>query len=177
MEAQLRHQQYILFYSGIAVLVFGMWSVTKLVIHMVIHPVDWAAEVEQTLLVRTHPHLINVMTNIFVISGFIISILVRLYLCRSAMKDAAGKKKMFIYLFVAAFLFLMNVNANIHFIKDLLEGTVDPSAYLLSEQTVTSTIIELTSNIALLLLVFSGVRVRILRKKLEKQKPEVNFGE
>ena len=62
-------------------------------------------------------------------------------------------------------------------IKDLLEGTVDPSAYLLSEQTVTSTIIELTSNIALLLLVFSGVRVRILRKKLEKQKPEVNFGE
>ena len=88
-----------------------------------------------------------------------------------------AKKKMFIYLFVAAFLFLMNVNANIHFIKDLLEGTVDPSAYLLSEQTVTSTIIELTSNIALLLLVFSGVRVRLLRKKLEKQKAEVNFGE
>ena len=93
MEAQLRHQQYILFYSGIGVLVFGMWTVTKLVIHMVIQPVDWAKEVEQTLLVRTHPHLVNMMTNIFVISAFLISILVRLYICRSAMKDAAGKKR------------------------------------------------------------------------------------
>jgi hypothetical protein len=59
----------------------------------------------------------------------------------------------------------------------LSNGTLDPSELILPEQSATIVFIEVTANIALFLLISSGVRIRILRKKLEKQKPEVNFGE
>ena len=177
MEAQVRHQQYILFYSGILVLIFDIWYALKIIISYSLHPTDWSLEVEQTLFARDFPDLVNIYGNLVVGFALLIGILFRIYLCLSAMQEAAGKKKTFIYLIFAFIVFCVNVVMGTSTAVRLLSGTLDPSAYLLSEQTVTSTIIELTSNIALLLLVFSGIRVRLLRKKLEKQKAEVNFGE
>ncbi len=177
MEAQVRHQQYILFYSGILVLIFDIWYALKIIISYSLHPTDWSLEVEQTLFARDFPDLVNIYGNLVVGFALLIGILFRIYLCLSAMQEAAGKKKTFIYLIFAFIVFCVNVVMGTSTAVRLLNGTLDPSELILPEQSATIVFIEVTANIALFLLISSGVRIRILRKKLEKQKPEVNFGE
>ena len=116
MEAQVRHQQYILFYSGIQVLIFDIWYTLKIIISNSLHPTDWSLEVEQTLFARDFPDLVNIYGNLVVGFALLIGILFRIYLCLSAMQEAAGKKKTFIYLIFAFIVFCgfiaISVNAS-----------------------------------------------------------------
>ncbi len=177
LEAKMRHQQYILFYSGLAVLAFGIWSTLKIVISLSVHPIDWSVLVDFSDIADIADDdlkILNLISNVMFVAVSSLSVFFRLYLCRSAMRDAVGRKKSIIYLIWATLLFHFDVTTTIGLLGRIIAGTNEALILTASEQTLTSTFIELTSHMALLLLVVSAVRLRWLRKKIQKQTPSPN---
>ncbi len=171
METELRHQQYIVFYSGLAVLAFGIWSAIKLFISLSIRPVQWVDYLQITDLEDEYRGIFNALTTIFVYIVLFIDSIFRLYICRSAIKESLGRKKRVTYLIIALLLFVVNILLSLDTLQEMLHGIYSSRGFFASEDTLTTVFIEITSHLSLLMLVISGIRIRILRRKIVRQKP------
>ena len=170
MEAKIRHQQYILFYSGLAVAAFGLWGALKIGITLTVHPVNWMEIFTEQIEDLEVPEIVVDLVSYGVIAFIILlDVSLRLYIGRSAIRDSAGQKKRFTYIFITVFALLFNTYSTLETIYQMVTGVYADSFEILPEQTITTTIIDSTSNVAFILIIISAIRVWIYRKKLRKK--------
>lgn len=165
----MRHQQYILFYSGIAILAFGLWAAVKLVLNLTVHPFPWNDAKGLAQYTDNDKLLIALLTYGIIALFLMLTLLNRAYICRCAMQEAVGKKSHYLYLLLTIFLFLINFLSAYSAMLKYMTGDYSSNQYLISEQGITTTFIEFTGELSLVLTVISAIRLKWLRRKLKQQ--------
>ncbi len=159
MEKELRRYQSILSASGLAVIVFGVWSAAKTLILLFsgFGPYDIRAMLEE---LDAPP---GTLTVLFIIIFIILNIEIffRLFVGLSARAEAAGKKKRVVYLVFAWIILAFSVLSIISVFQTGF--ATDPW------DAVVTLIIEATSLFALINMIVASGKVRRLRKELATQ--------
>ncbi len=151
--------------SGMAVLVFGAWSVLKLVLYLLqlLEILDLTLDVDEVALaVRNFLFLVFGLVALV----FLVDLLMRIFVARSARAEALDRKSGKGYLVVCAILIAVSVVSLVFDIgyytemgMEWLEGTV-------------SIAVSVCSLYALLELFVSGIRVKRLKKELAAEEKE-----
>lgn len=170
MEAKLRHQQFILSYSGGAVILFGVWGIVKIITNLILYPVDWSDVVGSEQVLEFSPIVYNITLCIMFAVFSLAVILIRLYVGLSAIKEGKGLTAGYFYLFVTALLFIANTLSSIIILYRMFKGEYvnDSGTYI--KQTIPSVIIELSSQMAFLMVFVASCRARQLKKRIRMSK-------
>ena len=157
MEKQLRKKQNMLGISGIAVIVFGIWNIAKMVIYSISTPDG----LSKLLGVSGNGPAENAARAILLgilIFIALIDIGLRLLVGLSARAESKGKKKSIGYLIVAIFLALGSVISIFMTFGSFFANSVF--------DTVISILVELTSLLVLCDVIVSSFGIRSLKKKM-----------
>ena len=156
MERELRRQQSKLAASGLAVIAFGIWSVVKGIILMLLGE----APVDIRVLMREvdAPVWAFVLVVVLFLIVLNVDLYLRIYVGLSARSEAAGKKKGAAYLVVACIVLTLSILSIIALFRSAYTDT--------SGDKVVTFVIEVTSLIALLNMIVASVRVKKIRKAL-----------
>lgn len=172
LQVKYRRMMYNMTISGIAVIGFGAWSLLRMVMYFVFHHVDFVGMVDRQLAdeldaLGFHSHgIVNVVVLLIFMSFLVLDLILRCYIGRSAITDAAAKKKKTVVYIIFAFVMgailisgcVTQVGAT-YFSEKLSERVV--------YELTTSAVIDFTSGFAFLELAVSSVAARIYRKKLK----------
>ncbi len=174
MERELRRHQNRLMVSGSGVILFGVWSVVKMLLFFVLERKRVLAFLEDAMgdsadvgggLTRA---LIEAIAFIFlfilVLILTIIALLVRLYLGISARKEGMGEKRGIAYVIVATLVLLFYIYSELYTLTHLGAPT---DAMTSMTDRVTALIVDFTAIVVLWELVISAIRVKKLKKQLE----------
>ena len=155
IEARIRRLQDTLIITGTAFIAFGAWTFVKTVLMMLL--LD-----EETVHTMLQVNADIAMKYIFIAVAIAsaIDIAVRAYVGLSARAEGHGKHKRVIYLIVGAILAISNA-ANLVLI--IGGSSTSPTFF----DTIMTAIIEATSFLTLVLIVFCSARLRQLRKNAE----------
>ena len=174
LSKDLRRYQDSMVIIGFGVIIFGAWTVIKTFLEYTLAPEVMPEMVEQIFAddpanPSLDPFVLRLMTIIFcyglILIGLIIDLSVRIYLGRAAMTEGRGKARRPTYLIIAGILcagYLLSAIARIISIGSILkeETTItDFAAYLF---------VDVTSFLTLLDLIWAGIKVRKIRKKLQE---------
>ncbi len=172
MERELRQHQSTLAITGIVVILFSIWSVIKvLLISLSSIGIDSSAEaaaqedaefanemaelgIDDDVMLRT---LLIIFAVIFIV--IIIDLLLRVYIGRSAIAEAGGKKKRIVYV-VFAFI-LAGFSLYLTTTELLDEDLFNSGSGIVS--TVVTMAVDVTSNITLLILAITAIRVKRIK--------------
>lgn len=162
--------------SGTAVIVFGVWSVLRAILYFVLHRVDLAALLvdgieEMTNIEHT---FMNDFTFLVFQSILVADLAVRVYVGRSAVADAAGRKKSPFYIFLA---FVMGWGLASGFVSEVALSFSDDATEKLMHEMTASAVIDLISCFAFFELGVSSVVARMLRKKLKSDGKMIHTAE
>ena len=160
-ETELRRGQNTLFILGGGVITFGLWSVVKSIMYLMVNPFQYfrSDDVPQEF-------QLLVMAFVYGIAALLVGLDVglRIFVGLSARAEARGKKKSRAYIVVAAVMAAGNL---LLFLGTLLLAATTPDAVtgnLLD--TLVSAVVDVTALIALFELVFTARRVQRLRTLL-----------
>lgn len=159
VEEKLRRYQNTLVIAGTGVIVFGIWSVVKVILAIFLMP-PWYEE----LLKSARENQVDIqMIKWFLVIMPVLSLLLRLYVGGSARAEGLGRRSGRGYLAVGI---LLSLFALLNLIYD---GAVfDLAADDLVDQ-VAQTLLDLTSLSALLEVIVSGFRVKTLARRLGRE--------
>ena len=157
MEKKLRKNQNILAISGLAVIAFGLWSILKTVVSILLIKGDDG----KSLL--SDPEGLKILSVVLIAVGIVMLIEfgLRVYIGLSARAESHGKKKTVLYLILVIPLIIYSGFGvaglfRTGFTEDILN-------------TIVSILVELTSLFALVELFIRGIRVKQLKKQIEKE--------
>jgi hypothetical protein len=160
-ETELRRGQNTLFILGGGVITFGLWSVVKSIMYLMVNPFQYfrSDDVPQEF-------QLIVMAVVYGIAALLVGLDVglRIFVGLSARAEARGKKKSRAYIIVAAVMAAGNL---LLFLGTLLLAATTPDAVtgnLLD--TLVSAVVDVTALITLFELVFTARRVQRLRTLL-----------
>lgn len=159
MEMKLRKHQSTLVVAGTGVILFGLWSIVKTLMFLTTTWAALAAHAVELGLTNKFVIAIIIAIVVFVLGA---DLLMRLYIGLCAVSEGKGRKSRSFYLLVAGWLLFTSITvfpANLY------------NAYSLSgfaPDVLIATVLELTSLYALADLLFSGIRIKQLRKQPEK---------
>lgn len=164
IQKELRRNQYTLIITGAGVIIFGVWSLVKTLLLMVfapsyMHTYFNPEDIWSDKLVMTIIYIIVVLISI-------IGLLIQLYIGRSAIKEARGKRKRSLYLVIAViemFFLAVSILSTLFFL-----GSTEQ--YLLN--SIVSMFIDFTLFVIFLELFISSRRLRKIRKQLEAQEAD-----
>ena len=158
-ERELRRHQNTLIIIGLGVIAFGIWSIIKMVMLLLLAP-DTLFEL---MAPKTETEVSKQTMMIIVVSlvafFLLIDLALRLYVGRSAIREARTGKKRITYLIIAGLIAALNASS---LSTPFIYGT---QYYLSGLDMVVTFLIDLTSFIVLIELIRSGVKVRQLRKE------------
>lgn len=173
MQRQLRRWQNTLVISGMAVVLFGVWSVIKVVLYFTIGQSElkkmmkWDTLGWDTLEGIIDPAVAEVLVLCFVFFFMIvacaIALAVRIYIGRSARAEGMGRKKGRVYLVVAAVVMLydiFSVFSGVNVLRAANASVLD---------TVVSMLVDATSAFNLGEMIVAAVWVKRLTKELSGQ--------
>ncbi len=158
---QLKKSETILVICGNGVIFFGVWSLIKSIMSIVIYKGD----LYQYLVQYQNAHLLRGLAYGSVIFVLAMDLFFRFYLGMSASAEAKGKKKKKGYLFLAFFMLFYTV---LGLVATLFLLPDDIS--LLT--TMTTILVEFTSALTLLQMIISAIRVREIRKSVYPERKE-----
>ena len=174
MEAKLRKYQYILGTAGFGVLLFSAWSLIKAFIFAILQDTGYQAvseadaeadrvfeEVIKTADFDLSAFLIIVMIGLF--SLIIIDIVLRIYIGRTARKVSRGAKKSPAYIVIAVILAAMYT---VSMYVSITTNSYLKESYL---DTIVTLLIDITSLGTMIAVIISGIQVRRLTRRLNKQ--------
>lgn len=160
-ETELRRGQNTLFILGGGVITFGLWSIVKSIMYLLVNPFQYfrSDDVPQEF-------QLIVMAVVYGIAALLVGLDVglRFFVGLSARAEARGKKKSRAYIVVAAVMAAGNL---LLFLGTLLLAATTPDAVtgnLLD--TLVSAVVDVTALITLFELVFTARRVQRLRTLL-----------
>lgn len=162
-EAKIRKQQSILICSGIAVILFGVWSIARIVLLRFIDKTHYVSYFG----LDTIPDIPDIsdaqfanLFMIFLVILLFIDLIIRTYIGLSAIREGQGKyKKHVTYIVVAAICALISISSDI------------PNAilYFKGESTLElclSAVIDISIHIATIEIVISAIRLRKYNREL-----------
>lgn len=181
MEAKLRHQQTILFYSGGATILFSFWSLVKHLFTLILNPPPWEQMFTQYDLsgldgaASAMPGIditkfIRGTGNSAMVFGLVVSMLVYVYLGISAIKDASGKKKRVTYIVISTLILIGALFSTALSIQSYMQGLYLFDNYAFYDERLTAIVIETFSQLSLLITIIAGCRTRWLRHKIAQAK-------
>ena len=171
-EIKLRKYEHSMVVSGGGVIIFGVWSVVKAILFFIVSPAEQfqsiysdedAQELYDIGFSNTDASLFIFVAILIIL---IVDLLLRFYVGRSAiLVGRRMRKKEIMYIVIAIFLGLVlfaGFFARILFAQDYIAG-VKTTAWSTGN---VSSIVDLTSLLALIELIVSSFKVRRLRKEL-----------
>ena len=156
MEAEYRRQQTNLFFSGLAMIAFGLWSAIKLTMYTTMFP-----ENIEKLVTNENTKDVPLDVVIPIVIGVVIAFILVLhfFIGLSAVRDARRKTRLRIPNTVVAAMYAAAI-----FISNLMTiGHLGEEGK--AEDFATSVLIDLTSIIALVIIITSSAKLSRLRKQ------------
>ncbi len=162
MEKKLRRYRGSLVTNGIGIIVFGVWSILKLVLSLVIDPLDLNIAGDE----YTTDQLADTIALVIVVIIFIIILtivlLVHLYVGFSAYKEGIYGKKGSFYLVLVVIMALIDCCTLVLYLLPKDYSTND------SQVQFAAFIIDITTVVVLIDTLYTAIMSRKLAKQLEK---------
>lgn len=160
MQRELRKYENSLSVSGLVVILFGLWSVLKLGLRLVFSTLGLMNTAEDTIV---DPEIQKgfLYLAIAILTVLILELGLRLYIGLTARAESRGKKKTVVYLIVAVLLAAYSVYSLVALIRSF--AAVD------FFESLVSVLVELSGLFALAELIFSAIKVKQIRKKMEEE--------
>ena len=158
-EVNLRRYSNTLAVSGAGVIAFGLWSIVKTILLSVMHPEVVGIIPDDDSLLPRGVYIAMMISFLVLLLG--IDIGFRIYVGVSARAEGNGKKKHITYLVFAVILLILSM---LSLWTDLIFNDYDSILDFLA-----AILVEITSMAAVIELIYSAVRVRRLRRKLESE--------
>ena len=156
-EARIRKQQSILMCSGLAVILFGVWSIIRIVLLRFADKNHFIHLLDPTGIVQEHNLLNVVLVGILIILS--IDLIIRTYIGISAMQEGLGKmKKRITYIVVAAICLAIALYTDI-------TSTALPMNDDFSFEFFLSTVIDISAHIATFEIIVASIKLRKLMKE------------
>lgn len=178
-QSKLRKYENLLAISGAGVIAFGLWSVVKAVIYLlVLSPQQLVSNMAKEGLTDVDMMGLSQTTaSIIAICGVIIALLIdlslRFYVGRSAIIDGRRqKKKSVVYVIMAILLSMGLISSTITRFTSPQTGAAQTWDTVVSAADA-SIFIDLTSLLAFIEMIVAAIMVRRLRKELGKDDREV----
>lgn len=185
LQIKLRRCENILIITGAAVVVFSLWSITKAAFYLFLNSVDFIKEIgglDQELLDQmgaAGQDLANALIYVFVFLIMMLDLLFRFYIGRSAIAEGRGrirkKRKRIMYVISAVVLSLFLLLSIRGSIIIAMSDDVE-SGSLMMDSITASIILDCTSLLAFVEMIISGIRVHLLRNKLQLQAADADAG-
>ncbi len=169
MEAKIRREQSNLFYSGLAVIVFGVWGAFKNVIYYYLHPefLDLQSALKE-LPEDVDPNLVLILVLIFVA---LMDFLIRYLIGRGAIRESRRtlSKRKNGYRVLAILYLLFDVFSYAHAVREVFAATSIEK--LLASYDINNhfimLIIEITSCWAMIGLIVASFKLRRYERNIE----------
>lgn len=160
MQRELRKYENSLSVSGLVVILFGLWSVLKLGLRLVFSTLGLMNPTEDTIV---DPEIQKgfLYLAIAILAVLILELGLRLYIGLTARAESRGKKKTVVYLIIAVLLAAYSVYSLVALIRSF--AAVD------FFESLVSVLVELSGLFALAELIFSSIKVKQIRKKMEEE--------
>ena len=155
MNADYRKHQTNLLFSGIAIIAFGIWSAFKLTIYMRTNDMVMMERLGLADMVSGDSRAAFIVVGVAVI---LISMFVHLFIGISAIRDTRGKTKVRAYIPVSVLYICFII---VSYISVVFTGHMEG----FYGNLLVSFIIDLTSFIALVIIIQSSQELKMLRKK------------
>lgn len=163
MEKKLRKYQNLLVEAGTGMILFAVWGVAKVNLYLGLSafPMDEFHSVAMELGLNETFFLIFMV--VLVASVLILQLSIQLYIGFSAIAEGKGKRKSWFYFVVTLVFFVttMQTNWQAFGVDQILAG--EP----ITADLIMSICVELVAAYVMLELLISGIRVKILRRKLK----------
>lgn len=157
MEAKIRKQQSILMCSGLAMILFGIWSIVRVVLMRFIEPVHFASYFAE-LTEPVDTAYLNLILVIALILLFI-DLSIRSYVGISAIKDGTGRGNSKItYIIVAILCLVVAVGSDVASIIALINDQFDFEIFL-------ATVVDISIHIATLEVIVAAIKIRKLTRE------------
>ena len=172
-EIKLRKYEHLLVISGTGVIAFGLWSVIKALLAMLLNPLsqfkslftDEVYDMIQEGIVSEHT--IELLMAGFVFVGILADVLLRIYIGRRAIRDGrgtGGKRRVYlIWAVLVSLVLLLSLIQSFH----LIFHPEEAADIRVIRQLSVSWIVDLTSLLALAEMIRASILVRRLRRKME----------
>lgn len=164
MNKELRKQQNLLVDAGVGVILFAVWSVAKVNLYLGLSPflLEEVSEVAEFFGLNDILFLAFMIT--VVVGVLLFQLGVRLYIGLRATAEGKGKNKGYGYLIVTAVLLITDFQTNWQTlgVERILAGEG------MTVNLITCVCMEAASLYVLMELLISGIRVKIMRKKMKE---------
>ena len=153
METELRRRRTNLLTLGAGVIAFGVWSMLKTYLYMIVDPIPMTFDVPEQFQ----------QTALVIAYAMVTDLGLRLYIGLSARAEGLGSKKGKAYIIVTALMLVVNIAAWIVylFMYDYRDG------YEALMDYVVSLVVDFTSIVILAQLIYNAILVRRLSRQLE----------
>lgn len=144
-------------YSGRAVIIFGLWDAAKTVIQFILDPetflqyFDGGTEIARKLAVALIVFIVMVLLTV--------ELCIRFFIGLRAISEGQGKMKSPVYLVVTGLFLIVNTAFMIMDFISVRDGQSEPDSLLIS------VLIEITSDFALGMILYSACRLRFLNRR------------
>lgn len=178
---KLRKYENILGITGVTIIAFGMWSIIKAALFFIIRPYDLEAMIgPDQFQAFTDAGITGdaAMGAVFmggIFLALVFDLILRLYIGRSAITEARGKKNKTIFYVVLAILMAGTIVLNLIYGFSGLDQPQDDAAMRSVDSVYASRVLDLTSLIALVEMINASIRVRKLRRELAIEKIDADL--
>lgn len=153
MDAQIRKYQDSMIISARALLAFGLWGLLRVFFFKASGDTVFHILAEESALEGMDPVTFEIM---FIIVYLIFDVAFRIYVSRAAISEGRGKKRSIVYLIVSVLYILISLFCYVVIIGDnSIGGTLI--------EDISAIIIDLTTLFALVVIIYSSIKVRRLR--------------
>ena len=174
-EIELRRNQNTLIITGYGIIAFGVWTLVKTLGMLVFQRdeilsdlIDGLKKVEVDI--TDIPDSVLFGGFLVVISLiFMVDILFRVFVGRSAIKESRDKKRGVLYILVLIIMILRSLNTVFEILMMRIVGTVPVRLFhIATEASLSTMIVEITSMVLMIEMVIAAIRVKRLRKQLKE---------
>ena len=158
MDAAYRKQQTNLFFSGMAVIAFGLWSAVKLVVFMTMYPEQVMEMLNYEEIPGVSLTVVLVLVIVFIV---FFSLLLHFYIGMSAIRDARGKKKRRLPYIIVSVLYIVTL------IMSCGQSVVNMFHVSDDTQWFSTYVIDMTSIMVLVIIIVSSGKMKKMRKLQE----------
>ena len=158
----IRRSQNTLIVVGTGTILFSVWTVVKTLGTLILLKDEAVAVVRKTAdengIIISDQHLFYIVLAVTLIA-LLLFLAVRTYIGLTAISEGRGLRRRIGYLILAVI---------INFVSVKSQDSIDSLAVFSNDTSLSAHIIEITSIIMLVELVFSAIRIRIVRKRVSQ---------
>lgn len=173
---KLRKSQNTLVIVGTGIIVFGFWTVLKTLGKVYLNRSEYIAQIREfagTSMMEVSDNLIFWVLLFLAVCYLSLGIVTRLIIGLSAISEGRDRRHGFIYLPLTVLMILLGLHDTVYSIDMFINTVTETEAEAGSTDFhMASVIIQLTSIIMMIQMIFSAVRVKKYRRKKRKKKEE-----